>query len=328
MITLNELTLTLNKNRWALVSSILGLAFLVVVIYSFSAKRQGAQPPSPTPPTFPVQTITTVQFSKDNLTQNENYSRKLPIYTVTDSPSLVTNSGSLSQKLGFNSQPQDLNDISQGRGLIYENKNGSLVIYPSMLTFQKYGTDQTAGTQDVSFLHQKAIDFISSLGLSINFSSNPSVTYSVARGEFQEKTTDSQKANLTTITLSYELSGVPVIFERNQTTVTFNSSGDITKLVYAQFPSVKEESVYPVAPAQAALQQLLSGKGSLINLSTQNNYEGTPQTIKNINLESQTLAYYLENKATTIQPIWIFLGTSDAKAEVKYAVPAIPQAAN
>lgn len=321
-MNLTSVATTIKNYKWLIICLI--VVWILVIFSVANLFRHPKQnQPSLLPPSFEPQTVKTQSFSKNQLTLNQSYQKQLPIYNITSESSLVSQAPKIAAKLGFNATPEQLTDINLGDGQSYSNDSSSLTVYPQVLSYQKYGNySQSKGSQNIDTLHQKAVNFISSLGLPVNFSSDQ-VTYQIVYDEFTTITQDPQKANLTTITLNRELSGIPVTFQQYSTKVTFDAQGNITKLVYSQFPETKAGQTYDIIDPKTASEALLAGQGVLLRIESPNSYEPTPANISAVDLESVNLSYFLNAKDSIVQPIWMFKGKSENGGIIFYAVPAI-----
>jgi len=322
-MNLTSIATAIKNYKWLILCLIIVwiLAIISVANLLSHPKQNG---PTISPPSFEPQVIKTQSFSQNQLTLNQNYPKQLTIYNITGESSLVSQSSTIAAKLGFDTKPESLADINLGDGQSYANDSSSLTIYPQVLSYQKYGNySQTKGSQNIDVLRQKAVNFISSLGLPINFSNDTEVTYKIVSDEFTTVTQDPQQANLTTITLNREFSGIPVTFAQYFTQVTFDSQGNIVKVVYSQFPNTSAGPTYNIIDPKTALQELSAGRGVLLRAESLSSYESTPTNIPTVDLQSTNLSYFLNAKDKTVQPIWIFKGKAEDGTITTYAVPAI-----
>jgi len=322
-MNLTSLATIIKNYKWLIICLIVvWILAIVSVVNLLSRPKQNQQ--ALLPPSFEPQVIKTQSFSQNQLTLNQNYPKQLPVYSIVGESSLVSQSPTIAAKLGFGTKPEPLTDINLGDGQSYANDTSSLTVYPHVLSYQKYGNySQTKGSQNIDALRQKAVNFISSLGLPINFSNDTGVNYKIVSDEFTTVTQDPQEANLTTITLDRELSGITVVFAQYLTKVTFDAQGNVTKLVYSQFPETTAGQTYNIINPKDALDQLTTERGVLLRIEAQKSYEVTPKNIPKVDLKSANLSYFLNTKDTEVQPIWYFQGEAEDGTLTFYAVPAI-----
>lgn len=278
--------------------------------------------------------IPTLNLSEDNivfdttkLTSPDNIPHKLTVYGVRNSETSAFDIQSITNTLKFAGNPTEINDANQGKGVIYSNEEGVLLVYPQSIIYQKNTPIASTNTQDPSLLKEKAKNFLTGISLETGQLIQASVTYEIISGEHLRGTLDKNQAQFITFHFPQTISGLPIIGPLENNKIRFDAGGNVSELVYLMQPQTQALGNYPIISLQDALKELNHGKGSLVN--TEGEYEDTRiySQIDNAKLESAYPAYYLVTEDKSIvQPLWVFKGTSSVDTttfDVTFAVPAI-----
>ncbi len=285
--------------------------------------------------TLPPQTT---QFDTSQLKLPEITPQKLEVYKIISETNLLQNSDSISQKLGFNQKPEQLDDAKFGKTLLYSESQATFLIRQETITYlnnaQFYQVKllllQKADSANIFDLQNQALNLLSSLGLSVNSLAEPSITFSKKVNNETASTTNIQEADFINFQYQYLLSTIPIIIPTSPISITVNKQGDLIYLSYRLLGETSVLSRYPVIEGEEALKTLLDGNGSLIQIQEpEETSMASLEKIGPVTLIRAYLAYYLPTKTPEIlQPVWIFEGetsTQDRTTQLTYAVTAITE---
>lgn len=322
---LNDISELIRKHAWLIVTAVLIVILLVLAIVSLSPKNPRNPKQSLPRPDFESQNSQTLKMETKNIALPQNAPKSLPVYGTNYNQDLVETAPQMAQKLGLNNPAIDVNDSSSGKGILYTNDNNdALIVYPNNLTYQRVINstgDNNFGNLEA--LKKDALSTFSSLGLKTNFSPPTQTTYYSANDDFVSETTDPNQASLLKITFYYQIENTEVYNPKNSVSATFNKSGQLTNLAYYNLPLGIPTNPYQLLSAQQALEELQSGKSTLVALTPSNNYTIPPPTITNADINTAQLAYFFTPSTETIQPIWIFKGQGGENLNLTFAIPAI-----
>lgn len=324
MMNLNTISLTLRNHRWIFISGLLSLVLLTLIVFQFWPKTGDDSIETIDPISFPEQLTTTNSVNSQNVSLPQDHNQQLPVYKKVITQSLTSKASQIAQKLNL-TNPRDLSgDVNFGDGIEYKNADTRLGVYKNFLSYQKNQVTTTNIGPDPQQLKTSAVNFISSLGLPVNFTNSLDFTYKTQVDEFQVPTENPAEATQIVLTLKYDLSGLEVLSPQQQTTATFDMSGNLIRLNYYSFEALELPGAFKIIAPKEALKNIRSAK--LVSITTEN-FNPTPPDLNNVDLSSASLVYFVGGN-DIIQPVWAFSGTADDIANVKYAVPAIPQKAN
>lgn len=327
MTSLDTIANLFRSYKWLIICIILGAVAIGIIAAQLTFQKS----PKVTSNPLNLENLgsKSIQLELDsNFKYPQKYPKELPIY-FKKSTSFVDSQTQVAQKLGFSQSPIRLDDANLGSGIVYSNEDGALSIYPHQISYHRYPKENTgsANFPDPKELKSKALNFISSLGLTTNFAQDFQTNYLKAQDEFVSRTEDPKEATRIQIELKYELSGIEVLNTKNNTTVTFDRGGNILKFVYVQFSAEPSTQNYNIISPEDA-KNILNTSPALVKITTSNNFEPLEEPVASAVITEATLAYYLNYKNNDpIQPVWIFRGKSKAsqntEATLYYAVPAI-----
>ncbi len=332
MIPLSTTANTVKKTLiWlSVVFIIILLVFLIVFRFKTTHERNVETPSEKIdPPVLASAAITTRQFNTQQLKLPQNIPESLMVYKSKENANFLDNANLLAQNLGFNEPPTETSDAIVGKKLFYDSKNIYLSIFANGFSYTNLSTELITAGQfaDSTELASSAISFISKLGIQTNFSDDHTTGYFQNSGEFEKVVGNSQDANIIELNFNHKLSGLRVIGQNTEVFARFNKLDEMREVVFNQFNSGEKLTNYAIIEPEEALKQLIAGRGSLVNAIAPSDYSPIPKQLNSVSLQAAYLAYYKpSNPKQTIQPVWVFEGTSNVNNEdafLIYAVPAI-----
>ncbi|MBI2598874.1 hypothetical protein HYW40_01505 [Candidatus Curtissbacteria bacterium] len=328
MATLSYVSDKIRSFGWILAVLTLTIVFGSLIYFQLTKAPPTVKPPSPDKVEFDSFEGTTQKFNTQDLAFPDSYPQILPQYSVDDSQkNLIDDSGAFANKFAFAQKPITLQDENVlGSGLLFSNENGTLSVYKSLVSYQKYLKDSKPAVFNIPQLRQAAIVFLSELELTQDLANEPKIIFLKLQGETLGPTQE-KDASYIRFHFGHELEALPIISSADGADTTFDSSGNIVQFSFRQSSFKSKNDSYSVISPKEALANLNAGKGSLINI--QGEVEGV-ETIKDlglVNLKQAYLAYYLPIKTPkTTQPVWVFEGEASPNSlpiSVQFAVPAI-----
>ena len=332
MTNLNTTVSTVKKILILLAIFVIVVSLISLIWLRFKTADNGSKQVSSEeiePPKFTKTAFITKQFDTQKLSLPQNTPKTLLAYKSSGGSDFLNKAPSLAQQLGFNQPPTETTDAIVGKKLFYDNQNIYLSIFQNGFSYSNFATQLTgsgrfAGPDE---LKNTAMSFISNAGIQADVSDEYSTRYYQSSGEFEELVNNPENANIIEIILHYQISGLKVIGQNIDVYARFNKLSELRELVFNQFNPGEESGSYPVITVEEAVKQLVAGKGNLVNAVSPSDYTPIPKQINRVNLQKVYLAYNMPPKnGQTIQPVWVFEGTSTLngkEAFLTYAVPAI-----
>lgn len=300
------------------------LALVAVLGFIISQRRAEKVEPAPTPkaalmaPVFP--TVTASQPSYSSALSPPAFPASVQLYQ-TGGPAANYSSkfSGVAEGLGFTGDPKII-VISRGNFSIWNKGSASLSLGGDPLEVS-YGSGLTpAGTVSLS---QDAIDraaraFIQKAGVV-----SPGITlekksfdYFSPKGSLLNPQADPSKATLVQINYRYLLDNRP-LYTRQANTPSFsvgiNSLGQVVSLSGYWFLGItRGAGTVDLLNYQAALSKLTGGQGSLVSLSSAQNFnsEGVPQySLSSSAIREVVLGYYYSANQGVLTPVYVFNGS-------------------
>lgn len=253
--------------------------------------------------------------------------KQLAVYQTQEAKSLLLNSQFYADKLAFKNKPKEINDASFGKGKLFTNAGGFLVIYDNDVAYQKYFKKVPPGKLDFDLLKSKASDYLNNLNLSLADFSDPEISYSYLSGEDLVSTTDQNRASFITLTYHYSADSLKIISSSSRTRITMDSNGSVVSFNYKSLNIGPKGQTYPIIGKNEALNLLRERQGKVIEVTGVTDEAVPLDYLPPIEIQNAYLAYYAPAKSQElIQPVWVFEGVGTYKnspIQVKIAVEAI-----
>jgi len=252
-----------------------------------------------------------ITFDTSNIKTPTTVFDNLTVFHIDQSQSLL-DKPVFASKLNFVNEPQDITDSKLGPGLAYTNQQATLLVYEQAIIYENKNIETSINNPEINVIKQKAQDFLTNLNLDSTGINESVIKYGVISGEQFTQIQDPDLSQFTILNFPQLISKIPLIIGSfTQSNMVFDRAGNIYKLQYFQPPLISPLGEYPLISTQEAILALNAGKGILVK--TESNYKDVRiySQINNAAIKEANLSYYLNsNESSTLQPYWVFEGTS------------------
>jgi len=260
-----------------------------------------------------------------DLTQvpKKQFPKTLPVYSLTKYSELSQDEAQqVAGALGF-ADPPFLIDKNTSEGVQYNWQIGdvSLTISPLSIRYKNLNSSNSTIPLNQDQLTQAARDFIARISISPkDLQSNLKKTSYLKKTPSQFTSAPSfDLADVVELHFETIIEGLPLIPNNpnsSTTIVRIAKNGDIASLNLRLYKDLTKDQVFDLKDFDQAKNEVSLGKGKIVQtyLLDENGqalelFSVLPTEIKNLQIKDVYLAYFLPDKDTQIQPVFVFEGT-------------------
>lgn len=271
------------------------------------------QDPKQRPPSF----IDLTQIPK------KQFPKTLPIYTLTKYSELSQDEAQqVAGALGFQEPPFFIDkNTTEGIQYNWEEKDASLALSPISLRYKNANSSLNSVSQSEEALTAIARDFMAKISITpANLQANPKKTvYLKKTPSLPVSTSSLAQADLVDIQFETKIEDLPVLSNSpnsSTTVIRLAKNGDVVSLSMRLYKEIARGQTFNLKDLKQAKEEITAGKGTIVQtlILDENNqalelFRVLPTEIKNLQIKDVYLAYYLQDKNPSVQPIYVFEGT-------------------
>lgn len=326
MTNLTNLSAGLKKSMTPFILAVLIATLTALIYFRYMKKSEESIPQIPFP-SFPALKQKIHNFQTGNLKIDKDQPDSVYTFDTSMSVDNTTATQHLLNISKIKSEPISTKDINLGEGKLYSSNEGFVLSYEKAVVYQKTMSQQQFKPlpQNIESLKNSARDILTTIidGSFINL--EPKIIYLKFTGEdITEVPKDD--AHFIKFHFGYKVEGISVISNSPPISVTLDTDATLITIDLLLLPQPTQKTLYPVISAKEAVNSLEKGNGTLVRLDSEREDAITATTLGVVDLRRGYLAYYLNKRESSLNPVWVFEGKGEIfnkEASALLVVPAI-----